>query len=231
MLTPQEVSSHAFTRAPFGGYNMTAVDEFLDELTDDYTALYKENAALKAKLKVLVEKVDGYRATEDALRATLLAAQRVADSIVKDAEAKRDQLMAQAEADARQKIGAMQAEVTATQERLRSGQQDLRTFIASVREVCERELALLEQLPELPVEAEAPAAEPAAQEAAAAEEIEQSVFAAMQAEDAKAEQEAPAEEPVPDYPEGNPFETESADEPTRRIDLKDLKFGRNYSND
>ena len=231
MLTPQEVSSHAFTRAPFGGYNMTAVDEFLDELTDDYTALYKENAALKAKLKVLVEKVDDYRATEDSMRATLLTAQRMADSIVKEAEAKRDQLMAQAEADARQKIGAMQAEVTATQERLRSGQQDLRTFIASVREVCERELALLEQLPELPVEAEAPAAEPAAQEAAAAEEIEQSVFAAMQAEDAKAEEEPPAEEPAPDYPEGNPFETESTDEPTRRIDLKDLKFGRNYSND
>ena len=231
MLTPQEVSSHAFTRAPFGGYNMTAVDEFLDELTDDYTALYKENAALKAKLKVLVEKVDDYRATEDSMRATLLTAQRMADSIVKEAEAKRDQLMAQAESDARQKIGAMQAEVTATQERLKAGQQDLRTFIASVREVCERELALLEQLPELPVEAEAPAAEPAAQEAAAAEEIEQSVFAAMQAEDAKAEEEPPAEEPAPDYPEGNPFETESTDEPTRRIDLKDLKFGRNYSSE
>ena len=229
MLTPQEVSSHAFTRAPFGGYNMTAVDEFLDELTDDYTALYKENAALKAKLKVLVEKVDDYRATEDSMRATLLTAQRMADSIVKEAEAKRDQLMAQAEADARQKIGAMQAEVTATQERLRSGQQDLRTFIASVREVCERELALLEQLPELPVETPTPAAEPAAQETA--EEIEQSVFAAMRAEDAKAEEEPPAEEPAPDYPEGNPFETESTDEPTRRIDLKDLKFGRNYSSE
>ena len=228
MLTPQEVSSHAFTRAPFGGYNMTAVDEFLDELTDDYTALYKENAALKAKLKVLVEKVDDYRATEDSMRATLLTAQRMADSIVKKAEAKRDQLMAQAEADARQKIGAMQAEVTATQERLRSGQQDLRTFIASVREVCERELALLEQLPELPVETAESAAEPAAPEATAAE-IEQSVFAAVQAEDAKAEEEPPAEEPAPDYPEGNPFETESTDEPTRRIDLKDLKFGRNYS--
>ena len=229
MLTPQEVSSHAFTRAPFGGYNMTAVDEFLDELTDDYTALYKENAALKAKMKVLVEKVDDYRATEDSMRATLLTAQRMADSIVKEAEAKRDQLMAQAEADARQKIGAMQMEVTTTQERLRAGQQDLRSFIASVREVCERELALLEQLPELPVETPTPAAEPAAQETA--EEIEQSVFAAMRAEDAKAEEEPPAEEPAPDYPEGNPFETESTDEPTRRIDLKDLKFGRNYSND
>ena len=231
MLTPQEVSSHAFTRAPFGGYNMTAVDEFLDELTDDYTALYKENAALKAKLKVLVEKVDDYRATEDSMRATLLTAQRMADSIVKEAEAKRDQLMAQAEADARQRIGAMQAEVTATQERLKAGQQDLRGFIASVRETCERELALLEQLPELPVETAESVAEPAAPEETAAE-IEQSVFAALQAEDAKAEQEEEhAEEPAPDSPEGNPFETESVDEPTRRIDLKDLKFGRNYSSE
>ena len=53
MLTPQEVSGRAFSKAAFGGYNMAMVDEFLDELTDDYTSLYKENAALKAKLKVL----------------------------------------------------------------------------------------------------------------------------------------------------------------------------------
>jgi len=45
MLTPQEVSTHSFAKASFGGYNMAMVDEFLDELTDDYTALYKENAA------------------------------------------------------------------------------------------------------------------------------------------------------------------------------------------
>ena len=43
MLTPQEVSEHAFTKS-FNGYNMTMVDEFLDILTADYTTLYKENA-------------------------------------------------------------------------------------------------------------------------------------------------------------------------------------------
>ena len=78
MLTPQEVSTHAFAKAVMGGYNMAMVDEFLDELTDDYTALYKENAALKAKMKVLVEKVEDYRATEDSMRATLLTAQKMA---------------------------------------------------------------------------------------------------------------------------------------------------------
>ena len=60
MLTPQEVSSRAFAKAMMGGYNMAAVDEFLDVLTDDYTNLYKENAALKSKLKVLVENVEDY---------------------------------------------------------------------------------------------------------------------------------------------------------------------------
>ena len=97
MLTPQEVSTHAFTKAMMGGYNMAAVDEFLDVLTDDYTTLYKENTALKAKLKVLVDKVEEYRATEDSMRATLLTAQRMADTIVREAEAKRDEMLAEAQ--------------------------------------------------------------------------------------------------------------------------------------
>ena len=57
MLTPQEVSGRAFSKAAFGGYNMAMVDEFLDELTDDYTSLYKENAALKAKLNNFVSEL------------------------------------------------------------------------------------------------------------------------------------------------------------------------------
>ena len=59
MLTPQEVASRAFPKAVMGGYNMASVDEFLDELSDDYSALYKENAVLKSKLKVRVTMPDG----------------------------------------------------------------------------------------------------------------------------------------------------------------------------
>ena len=94
MFTPQEVSEKVFPKASFGsgGYAMAAVDEFLDTLTEDYTGLYKENVALKAKLKVLAEKVEEYRATEDAMRSTLLTAQKMANSLVAEAEAKRDEL-------------------------------------------------------------------------------------------------------------------------------------------
>ena len=139
MLTPQEVSTHAFSKAVMGGYNMAMVDEFLDELTDDYTTLYKENAALKAKMKVLVEKVEDYRATEDSMRATLLTAQKMADSIVREAEQKRDQMLAQAEADAHEKVGQLQQELEEAKARLRQGQQELAKFIASSRDICSQE--------------------------------------------------------------------------------------------
>lgn len=229
MLTPQEVSTHAFTKAVMGGYNMAMVDEFLDELTDDYTALYKENAALKAKMKVLVEKVEDYRATEDSMRATLLTAQKMADSIVHEAEAKRDEILAQAESNARDRIAQMDKELSEAEARLHQGQLELAKFIAASRDVCMKELQLLEQLPQVPLDM--PAA-PVPAEEAPVEEIEEKVMAAFSAQSVEAAEEpAPAEEALEadDYPEGDPFAKEEPLEATRRINLNDLKFGRNYS--
>lgn len=92
MYTPQEVSEKTFPKSTglSSGYSMTAVDEFLDGLTEDYTALYKDNTTLKAKLKMLAEKVEEYRATEDAMRSTLLAAQKMAAQMVADAQAEKE---------------------------------------------------------------------------------------------------------------------------------------------
>ena len=86
---------------------MAMVDEFLDLLTEDYTTLYKENATLKAKMKVLVEKVEEYRSTEDAMRKALLTAQKMADEMVAEAEAKKAEVLGQAEAEAKAKMGQL----------------------------------------------------------------------------------------------------------------------------
>ena len=249
MLTPQEVSSRAFAKAMMGGYNMAAVDEFLDVLTDDYTNLYKENTALKSKLKVLVEKVEEYRATEDSMRATLLTAQRMADSIVKEAESKRDEMLAaaeikcsrmqaDAESGAKARMAHYEQELAAAEARMQKGQQDLNRFISEVRDLCLKELAVLELLPQTEVAVAAPAAEEKPVEEVPVDEIEEKVLAAFAAE--PKEEAVPAEEepvqeviaeetaPVDDYPEGNPFEDVALDS-TRVINLSELKFGRNYT--
>ena len=112
MYTPQEVSEKTFPKSTglTSGYNMTAVDEFLDGLTEDYTALYKDNTTLKAKLKMLAEKVEEYRATEDAMRSTLLAAQKMAAQMVADAQAEKERLAAQVETT-RQENEALAADI------------------------------------------------------------------------------------------------------------------------
>ena len=112
----------------------------------------RKNAALKAKMKVLVEKVEDYRATEDSMRATLLTAQKMADSIVHEAETKRDEILAQAQADAKARIGGAPSGAGGGRGALRQGQLDLARFIAASRQICQQELELLERLPDLQVE-------------------------------------------------------------------------------
>lgn len=225
MLTPQEVASRAFPKAVMGGYNMASVDEFLDELSDDYSALYKENAALKSKLKVLVEKVEDYRATEDSMRATLLTAQKMADSIVKEAEQKRDGMLAQAKDEAQAQMGELDRQRRESEARLAQGKQELADFIATARSACEKELEFLSRLDSLAVVPEAPSADQQAD--AAAEEIHEHLAETEPEPEPQPEsQEAPQAD---EYPEGNPFEAEADSEPARRIPpLDDLKFGKNY---
>ena len=68
MFTPQQIEEVSFKKATFGGYDMQAVDEFLEPLTQDYITLYKENALLKSKMRVLVGKLEEYRENEASMK-------------------------------------------------------------------------------------------------------------------------------------------------------------------
>ena len=96
MITPQEIEQISFNRATFGGYDMQAVDEFLEPLTEDYITLYKENALLKSKMKVLVSKLEEYRANESSMKDAIVNAQKTCDMMVKEAEAKCTQMLIEA---------------------------------------------------------------------------------------------------------------------------------------
>ena len=174
MMTPQEVANCTFAKATLGGYNMASVDDFLDKLTEDYSSLYKENAALKAKLKVTVDKLAEYREMEGAMSSTLLTAQKMASAMMTEAEQKRDAMIVEASRTAKERLAALKEEVAAQERhleevraqvnrelevergRLAAGQEQLRAFIRDVRAVCNEELAALDLLPELPPEPAAP---------------------------------------------------------------------------
>ena len=237
MLTPQEVSGRAFSKAAFGGYNMAMVDEFLDELTDDYTSLYKENAALKAKLKVLVDKVEEYRATEDSMRAALLTAQRMANTMVEEAEEKKKAMLA--EDEARAKIGALQSDVELEQRRLNAAKAATAEFLQKTRELAQAQLALIERAPDLTPEEIVGGEKTEQKTEADVNAIEENILASFRpaAEEAapeKTQETAPAEEqsaPKAEEPKAEPLEPDDSpfvETASHAIRLDDLKFGRNY---
>lgn len=96
MFTPQQIEEISFKKATFGGYDMQAVDEFLEPLTQDYITLYKENALLKSKMRVLVGKLEEYRENEAAMKDAMINAQKTCDRMVREAEQKCTQMLSDA---------------------------------------------------------------------------------------------------------------------------------------
>ena len=118
MITPQQIEQISFNRATFGGYDMQAVDEFLEPLTEDYITLYKENALLKSKMKVLVGKLEEYRNNEASMKDAIVNAQMTCDKMVKEAEAKCTQMLSEANATAAENLKNSDAMVAAEEARV-----------------------------------------------------------------------------------------------------------------
>ena len=118
MITPQQIEQISFNRATFGGYDMQAVDEFLEPLTEDYITLYKENALLKSKMKVLVGKLEESRSNEASMKDAIVNAQMTCDKMVKEAEAKCTQMLTEANATAAENLKNSDALIAAEEARV-----------------------------------------------------------------------------------------------------------------
>jgi cell division initiation protein len=218
MMTPQEVASHAFSKATLGGYNMAMVDEFLDLLTEDYTALYNDNAILKNKLKVLSDTVEEYRATDNAMRKTLLAAQQMAESMVSEAEKKKDELVHNAEATAQARLAELQKQIADEERRLQAAKESTASYVREVRQAHQSAVAYLDRLGELTADAApaAPVAEPVAA-APTADLTDTQVFQAP-----------PEVQAAPAAVAANAADAYAEDpDATRRFE--DLQFGKDYN--
>lgn len=123
MFTPQQIDQISFSRATFGGYDMQAVDEFLEPLTEDYITLYKENALLKSKMKVLVSKLEEYRASESSMKDAIVNAQKTCDKMVKEAEAKCTQMLIDANNLAQENAKNADALIAAENDRVEEARQ------------------------------------------------------------------------------------------------------------
>ena len=134
MFTPHQIEQISFGKATFGGYDMNDVDEFLEPLTEDYITLYKENALLKSKMRVLVGKLEEYRKNEAAMKDAMVNAQMTCDKMVAEAEAKCAEMLVAANNAANQNARNANALVAAENSRVEEARKAAAAKIEEIQE-------------------------------------------------------------------------------------------------
>ena len=212
MFTPQEVSEKTFPKSSSfsSGYDLAAVDEFLDTLTEDYTALYKENAALKAKLEQLQGQIEQAQSHLEYERAAKLKysdlpalekqlqeaeaasmtdeAKEKSEKLLAEARSQREQILEEAQNAAAVANRDFQQKTEAARQKLSVAEEAMKDYVAQSLALCRTQMQFLEQLPhsDLP-----------AQESAEAQETVPAAQAAPTQETAPAQEAVPAQETVP----------------------------------
>ncbi len=248
MLTPQEIQEQKFEKAVFGGYDMGQIDKFLDTVLSDYTSLYKENAALKAKMRVLVDKIEEYRAVEEELRKTLYNAQVTAKDTVSRAQTEAERILRDARATAAKSVSDLQGQIQAEEKRLEEAKRLNAAYAEKIRKAMELGIRQMEDV----LSASAPAPKAAEPQPAPAAPVGQhtAIFeTVVQAVEAEPVQEpAPVEEPAEDAGVTLDLEVEPEDPvqktdpqsdtgriygdspftPKPRFNFNDMRFGKQY---
>ena len=210
MFTPQQLDEISFARARFNGYDIDSVDEVLVPLIEDYTTLYKENALLKSKMRVLVEKLEEYRNGEASMRDAMAGAQKSADQMIRETEAKCAQMRSDANLAAAENAKNAGTLIAAENARVEEAKKAAAARITEIQEQMKTCAQALERIKTANLPTELPR-EHAATADAVADEIASTLEAMMGTTD----ESAPKAEP--NHPQSNT---------TSRF--TNLQFGRNY---
>ncbi|HBP89815.1 MAG TPA: DivIVA domain-containing protein [Nitrospirales bacterium] len=131
-ITPLDIQHKVFD-TQWRGYHKTQVDQFLEEIAESVEELTKDNLVYKEKLSAKDDELNQLKRAETTLTTTLIStqsfvdqlkhgAQRDADLVVKEAELKAEEILAQSRAELaemRRMISALKQQRALVLDRLR----------------------------------------------------------------------------------------------------------------
>lgn len=128
------------------GYSVEEVDDFLDDLTADYSKSYKEATELKAKVEELTKSLEHYKTIEETLQNTLVMAQTTADDVKKIAQQQADQIINEAKSTAQKQVGDLDNEIIGKKKELEDVKKQFDIYKAKMEALLISQLELLKDI-------------------------------------------------------------------------------------
>ncbi|HHU30118.1 MAG: DivIVA domain-containing protein [Bacillota bacterium] len=98
-LTPIDIQNKEFSRS-IRGLSPSEVEEFLNQVANDFEELIKENIAAKEQIAQLKEKINHYQKLEETLHNAIVVAQETAEDVKRSATKEAELIRREAEKEA-----------------------------------------------------------------------------------------------------------------------------------
>ena len=131
-LTAMDINNKEFKRG-LRGYSVEEVDEFLDQVVENYEELYKENSRLKESLSRVNEKLEHYEKLEATIQNTLLLAQNAADQAKESSEKQAELIIGNANETAQRILDKAHGDVISINDEYEKVKQEFVKFRAKFR--------------------------------------------------------------------------------------------------
>ena len=146
MFTPLDIENKKFSKQIMNGYSVEEVDDFLDQLTLDYEKMYKDSTEFKNKIEELEKSLLHYKTIEDTLQNTLLMAQSTAEEVKDVARQQADQILKEAEGNARKSVDNLSQEILIKKKELEDVQKQFDIYKAKMESLLISQLELLKEI-------------------------------------------------------------------------------------
>ena len=146
MITPLDIENKKFGKQMMNGYSVEEVDDFLDDLTVDYSKNYKEITELKAKVEELTASWNHYKSIESTLQNTLLMAQETSEEVKSVAKQKAEQIINDAKALSEKRVNELNNEITLKEQALEDIKKQFDIYKAKMESLLISQLELIKDI-------------------------------------------------------------------------------------
>lgn len=146
MITPLDIENKKFSKQVMNGYSVEEVDDFLDDLTVDYSKNYKEITELKNKVTELTQSLEHYKTIEETLQNTLIMAQSTAEDVKKVARQQAEQIINEAKGTAQKQANDLDNEIVAKKKQLDDVKKQFDIYKAKMESLLISQLELIKDI-------------------------------------------------------------------------------------
>jgi cell division initiation protein len=151
VISVHDIINRKFEKA-LHGYKVEDVNQFMSLLEIDYEKLMSENAMLKNKIGILVDKITEYKEIEQSLRGALSSAQKMSESILNEARRQADSIIDDANNKSERILNTVNLQIISEKRKLEEIKRETHIFKERLTSLYKSQIGMLSTIPDFKVD-------------------------------------------------------------------------------